>query len=633
MKTTMIYFRQLLALCVVLVAFAACGDDEKTEGGSASSGIQLTSIDKITCLAEESTIDINFTASGEWAASSNASWVKLGKLMGAAGEMTLTAKIAENETFDIRPATITIKDKGTGQATTISVKQAAKGTILFFSSESQLGKAFDNTKVSDTNTEFVTSVNVSSNYDWTLTTDKDWLSYTKADEANEDGSYTVTFYADFEKLYEAGEYGAQSAVAQFQYSSSMRSPATVDYKLDFLGITPSLTFDVNKAVFLDEDLDGEYVALVTVYSNIKWDFDAKPDFIESTEVLGENNSAKFLPTESRVKIVFKNSALDTDELTGDITFKDVTTNKALEGMELPVEFPGLGGKYVTFDRSNFIDNDPSDNYPYFMFDATGVWNENYTEFSTERKVDITASDPWDIVIYTVDYDPDMDRVKTREVRWLEKYEDSGMSKNTRSKLENTTYILKAGNRGENENLDMEPQKDRFCAVFIVSYTEYPDVSSLFDGNNNLREGLRDIALIIGQKGKKIDFSQFYCKGLNGDNVTIEVPANGGTFTYQYEGFNSEEVPTSFIYAEKLIIENHELITEADDYGYGLGTMLDKWGEQTGFLYDETLGDVIQLFVTPNTTGQERKCHYAIIAEDGTKTGYVLVHFTLVQAAN
>ncbi len=29
MKTTMIYLRQLLALCVVMVAFAACGDDEK----------------------------------------------------------------------------------------------------------------------------------------------------------------------------------------------------------------------------------------------------------------------------------------------------------------------------------------------------------------------------------------------------------------------------------------------------------------------------------------------------------------------------------------------------------------------------------------------------------------------------
>lgn len=46
----MIYLRQLLALCVVMVAFAACGDDEKNEGGSSSaSGIQLNTIDKITC--------------------------------------------------------------------------------------------------------------------------------------------------------------------------------------------------------------------------------------------------------------------------------------------------------------------------------------------------------------------------------------------------------------------------------------------------------------------------------------------------------------------------------------------------------------------------------------------------------
>lgn len=61
MKTTMIYLRQLLALCVVMVAFAAVGTMKKIEDGSSSaSGIQLNTIDKITCLSEESTIDINF---------------------------------------------------------------------------------------------------------------------------------------------------------------------------------------------------------------------------------------------------------------------------------------------------------------------------------------------------------------------------------------------------------------------------------------------------------------------------------------------------------------------------------------------------------------------------------------------
>lgn len=632
MKTTMIYFRQLLALCVVLVAFAACGDDEKTEGGgSTASGIQLTSIDKITCLAEESTIDINFTAGGEWAATSNASWLKLGKLMGAAGDVTLTATISENETFDIRPATITIKDKGTGQAATISVKQAAKGTILFFSSESQHGKAFDNTKVSDDNAAFVTSVNVSSNYNWTLNTNKDWLSYTKAEEANEDGSYTVTFYADFEKLYKAGGYDAQNATAQFQYSSSTRTPATVDYQLEFLGITPSLTFDVEKAVFIDDDLDGEYSALVTVYSNIQWDFDAKPDFVESVEVLGSNNSAKFLPSESRVKIVFKNSALDTDELIGDIAFKDVTTNKPLEGFELPIEFPGLGDKYVTFDRSNFVDNDPSDMYPYFMFDATGAWNENYTEFSTERKVDITASNLDDIAIYTVNYDAYMDVVSTRQVNWLRNFEDDALALTTRSKLNKTTLVLKAEDRGVNDYSDPTPQQDRFCAVFIVSYTEYPDVFSLFDGNNQLREGLRDIALIVGQKGKMIDYSQFWCEKLSGDNVIIKVPVGGETYTYSYEGLNLEEVEASFISGDNLTIEDNQYIT--GDYNYSIGEMLINWGTGTGFMYDVEQGDVIKLQVGENSTGKERKCDYAIVANDGTEPGYVLAHFTIVQAAN
>ena len=343
MKTTMIYLRQLLALCVVMVAFAACGDDEKNEGGSSSaSGIQLNTIDKITCLSEGSTIDINFTAGSDWTAASSATWLKLNKLTGSAGDITLTATIHENESFDIRPATITIKDKSTGKEATISVKQASKGTILFFSSASQNGQTFDNIQISDDSKAFVATVNVTSNYDWTVNTDKSWLSYSKAADANEDGSYTVTFYADFDKLYETGKYGAQSAVAHFEYTSATRTPATVDYQLDFKGITPSLTFDVDKVELINQNGDGEYIGLATVYSNVAWDFDEKPEFVESVEVLGDNQSAKFLPVSTRIKLVLKNSEIDTDELNAVLTFKDATTDTKLDNIELPIEFAGVG---------------------------------------------------------------------------------------------------------------------------------------------------------------------------------------------------------------------------------------------------------------------------------------------------
>lgn len=127
----------------------------------------------------------------------------------------------------------------------------------------------------------------------TVNTDKSWLSYSKAADANEDGSYTVTFYADFDKLYETGKYGAQSAVAHFEYTSATRTPATVDYQLDFKGITPSLTFDVDKVELINQNGDGEYIGLATVYSNVAWDFDEKPEFVESVEVLGIINRLNF----------------------------------------------------------------------------------------------------------------------------------------------------------------------------------------------------------------------------------------------------------------------------------------------------------------------------------------------------
>ena len=65
----------------------------------------------------------------------------------------------------------------------------------------------------------------------------------------------------------------------------------------------------------------------------------------------------------------------------------------------------------------------------------------------------------------------------------------------------TTSIFSVGERGTDEWSDPTPLEDRFCAIFIVSGTEYPDVYSLFDGNDELREGLRDNMLIIGQKAK------------------------------------------------------------------------------------------------------------------------------------
>ena len=122
------------------------------------------------------------------------------------------------------------------------------------------------------------------------------------------------------------------------------------------------------------------------------------------------------------------------------------------------------------------------------------------------KVEITASDADDIAIYAVKYDANMDRVYTSEIWWMNHNE----SELTRAKLGKTTSIFSVGERGTDEWSDPTPLEDRFCAIFIVSGTEYPDVYSLFDGNDELREGLRDNMLIIGQKGKSWILAKLWC---------------------------------------------------------------------------------------------------------------------------
>ena len=412
-------------------------------------------------------------------------------------------------------------------------------------------------------------------------------------------------------------------MAHFEYTSATRTPATVDYQLDFKGITPSLTFDVDKVELINQNGDGEYIGLATVYSNVAWDFDEKPEFVESVEVLGDNQSAKFLPVSTRIKLVLKNSEIDTDELNAVLTFKDATTDTKLDNIELPIEFAGVGGKYVTYDRSVFKDNDPSDMYPYFMFNADGTWTNQEESFS-DMKVEITASDADDIAIYAVKYDANMDRVYTSEIWWMNHNE----SELTRAKLGKTTSIFSVGERGTDEWSDPTPLEDRFCAIFIVSGTEYPDVYSLFDGNDELREGLRDNMLIIGQKGKKLDFSQFWCEGLDGNNVVINVPAAGKKYEYSYEGLDMEAAQPSFIVGKDLSIEDHQVLNKEDDYDFTISPMLINWGTGT-FISEEK----IVFEVGENKTGEERQYTYAIVANDGTNPGYVLVHFTLVQTAN
>ena len=152
-----------------------------------------------------------------------------------------------------------------------------------------------------------------------------------------------------------------------------------------------------------------------------------------------------------------------------LTFKDATTDTKLDNIELPIEFAGVGGKYVTYDRSVFKDNDPSDMYPYFMFNADGTWT-NLEESFSDMKVEITASDADDIAIYAVKYDANMDRVYTSEIWWMNHNE----SELTRAKLGKTTSIFSVGERGTDEWSDPTPLEDRFCAIFIVSGTEYPD---------------------------------------------------------------------------------------------------------------------------------------------------------------
>ena len=47
-----------------------------------------------------------------------------------------------------------------------------------------------------------------------------------------------------------------------------------------------MTFDVDKVELINQNGDGEYIGLATVYSNVAWDFDEKPEFVQTVLDMG-----------------------------------------------------------------------------------------------------------------------------------------------------------------------------------------------------------------------------------------------------------------------------------------------------------------------------------------------------------
>lgn len=545
MKTTMNYLRQLLVLCAVAIAFVACGDDKDDEiGGDIT--VTTPAEKAIVCNGTENKpVTITFTASGNWTARPSHGWMSLSKMTGGAGEQTIILIVSDNDDYGkIRVGTITITDKNSGKSVDITVTQGKKDGVLTFSGDSQDG--MDLVIFSDVdepaNNKIDGEVNVASNYDYTISLDKEWLGYQT--ERNSDGTTKVSLkVTNYDKLYADGGYGEQTCTVSFAYSGATRAPGVVTYKVKFPGITPYVKYytdyeeeaEAVSSITLEE---GDYsyteggetitkhafLKMVYVKSNIAWQNVASDKFV--VEYVGaENKSVAFFESQTSVRVVLEE--MQVEDIDETISFKDVK-NAETSLTPLHVKVPGLGSNYVYLDWSVFQPIDQTTGH--FMFEAAGasMWEPVAMDFV----VSTTNAEQAKVYVLKVSSNTHYDiheGVLAEEATCVKNlYEPDSYEGNT---VKSGTWTLQLEDRGYEG--DESPSEHLYFAIVVASgLSSYQD---LFDNDSYLKEEYENNCIILGQKGKAADYE--FTGTYNGhelaDDQMINVAPSGGDIVIDY----------------------------------------------------------------------------------------------------
>lgn len=607
MKNSIIYLWRMLAVCGLMVAFAACNnDDDDISGGNITI---ISPAESIICMATQEKHNLTFTAEGDWIAVPSHGWMKLNQVQGSNGEQTIEMTVVENKEFKERVGSIIVKDRDSGKSIAFSVKQGAMGSHFVFEEgkEEVTELLIDSEKK-----EIVGTVRVTSNYDWKINIPQEynWLTYTSIKA--EGGGHTLTFYAEPEKL---NSYASIDAKISFDYVADTRAPGNQAYAVRFPGITPKLEISIDSedgiARLEDPFAEGEYKARVTVSSNIAWDFNSLPDFL-TAEFTGEVKPAKFFDTESTVFLTLKSDKLDTDQLDGNIIFKDSHASTSPTTATLPVLFAGVGNDFISFDSSVFP---PDAQQGMFLFDAVPQVNQD----KIEKMITVKSSNgPDDIAIYfAVQYSPwgSPEQIESYSLG-ADPIEDTPSIRTLVKEYKYTVWIKDR----TYDYADIDKTKNRYFTIFVVSRKKAPTFDDLFDSDGYVKEEFMSSmnSKVIGQKGLAVQYN-FYSPDLE-DGQVLKVPATGKTFTINYETD-----------AMGMSLYTNVVRYSEDQNDWNGGERVDQNNDMLELKFEEN--SVLKLTVKPNKTGEKRteSCGFGGYAE-GQEQDLLLIMFSIEQDA-
>ncbi len=279
--------------------------------------------------AEGSMATFNVTSNTNWTVASDQSWLSVNPASGT-GNSTLTVAAQANTTALARTATVTIS--GTGVASqTVTVTQAA-GTATLAVSTNNLNVASANGSTA--------SFNVTSNINWTVSSDQSWLSVSPASGTG-NGTITVTAEANPTVSTRAATVTVSGTGVTSQTVTVTQSAGTAA-----LSVSP-LSLDVAAS-------EGSS-STFTITSNIGWAVLSNETWLNVSKPFGNGNSEVMVIAEANPTAGQRTGTIvvsATGAGTQTVTVTQAAGEATLTVSPLTIDIVATGGDTVIVITSN-----------------------------------------------------------------------------------------------------------------------------------------------------------------------------------------------------------------------------------------------------------------------------------------
>ena len=255
--------RKLLSILnavALATIIAGCGETGKENDPKITPEIKLPQSivsSGISVESEGQSVTVDFTTNVPWSASVSEDWVSISPTSGLAGENSVRVKVEANTDKRPRSATLTFSDKVTNQKVSVSIQQEAMKASLSITPESLAFSAGEEGNL----------LNVTSNTDWTITKDAEWITL---DTDKGKGTATVT----------VGSTENTSLTSRTGTITVSTLDDSVKKTVSVQQAGADVVFSIDGTEFSQTPEGGTFTVKVT--HNIGYKINSKPDWVRQT---------------------------------------------------------------------------------------------------------------------------------------------------------------------------------------------------------------------------------------------------------------------------------------------------------------------------------------------------------------